>query len=497
MEVVQEYPADKWTAAARTGLVGPAGVPGGMAGMSNGLGLCRRQLGQQWSYMRACTMKHGEQKPCVESQPCFIHRHGSKQCCDFGDFEELPFGVEDVDVTIAVGEEELPSNVLEVLVSSLKDDSLSRSMLRVVSNEGRVSRCQIMSTRVAKRESSPLTVYMTRWWLGWSITSSHGNQLGGDEELAERRRERRGLELSDTQRMTICLTYIEHMLLCNNKCLKSIPSMPYYQEYTIEDYNILIYDELTYNKDKLREQHQRLYGSLTSEQKGIYATVMEVVDKDKGGMLFVYGYGALLLEGRRTAHSRFAIPLMLSKIQRILPVIPNGSRQDVVHATINDSSLWEHFTVMKLTENMRLGTGATECERKEIQDFADWILDIGNRNIDGKNDGESTIKFPNKMLITESDDHVDMINERMHSLIPGDQKIYESSDSVSVADADYTKFNLDLYTTDFLNTIRMSGVPHHMVTLKIGAPVMCMRNIDQMVGLCNETRLQIYGWLLI
>nr|GEV31370.1 putative ribonuclease H protein At1g65750 family [Tanacetum cinerariifolium] len=27
-----------------------------------------------------------------------------------------------------------------------------------------------------------------RWWLGWSITSSHGNQLGGDEELAERRR---------------------------------------------------------------------------------------------------------------------------------------------------------------------------------------------------------------------------------------------------------------------------------------------------------------------
>nr|GEX89355.1 hypothetical protein [Tanacetum cinerariifolium] len=109
MEVVREYPADERTAAARTGLVGPAGVPGGVARMSNGLGLCRRQLGQQWSF----------------------------------------------------GEEEMPSNVLEVLVSSLKDDSLSRSMLRVVSNEGRVSRCRIMSTRVAKRESSLLTVYMT------------------------------------------------------------------------------------------------------------------------------------------------------------------------------------------------------------------------------------------------------------------------------------------------------------------------------------------------
>nr|GFB98560.1 hypothetical protein [Tanacetum cinerariifolium] len=95
MEVVREYSA----AAARTRLVGPAGVPGGVAGMSNGLGLCRRQLGQQWSW----------------------------------DFEELPFGVEDVDVTRVVGEEELLANVLEVLVSSLKDDSLSRSMLRVVS----------------------------------------------------------------------------------------------------------------------------------------------------------------------------------------------------------------------------------------------------------------------------------------------------------------------------------------------------------------------------
>nr|GEY75639.1 hypothetical protein [Tanacetum cinerariifolium] len=44
MEVVREYPADERTAAARTGLVGPAGVPGGVAGMSNGLGLCRSRV---------------------------------------------------------------------------------------------------------------------------------------------------------------------------------------------------------------------------------------------------------------------------------------------------------------------------------------------------------------------------------------------------------------------------------------------------------------------
>nr|GFC10453.1 hypothetical protein [Tanacetum cinerariifolium] len=45
MEVVREYPADERTAAARTGFVGSAGVPGGVAGMSNGLGLCRSWRG--------------------------------------------------------------------------------------------------------------------------------------------------------------------------------------------------------------------------------------------------------------------------------------------------------------------------------------------------------------------------------------------------------------------------------------------------------------------
>nr|GFA69516.1 hypothetical protein [Tanacetum cinerariifolium] len=65
MEVVREYPDDERTAAARTGLVGPAGVPRGVAGMSNRLGLCRRQLGQQWSCVRACTMKHGNRSPVL------------------------------------------------------------------------------------------------------------------------------------------------------------------------------------------------------------------------------------------------------------------------------------------------------------------------------------------------------------------------------------------------------------------------------------------------
>ncbi|GJR63616.1 ATP-dependent DNA helicase PIF1-like protein [Tanacetum coccineum] len=174
--------------------------------------------------------------------------------------------------------------------------------------------------------------------------------------------------------------------------------------------------------------------------------------------------------------------------RQILPVIPNASRNDV------------------------------------IQEFADWILNIGNGNNDSKNVGESTVEFPDEMIIPESDDYVgsiiaetypkllqnlwnptffqerailapthemvDIINERMMALIPGEETIYESSDSVSLVDDD-TNFDDSIYTTDFLNGIKMSGLPKHAIKLKIGTPVMLMRNIDQKAGLCNGTRLQV------
>ncbi|GJZ16871.1 ATP-dependent DNA helicase PIF1-like protein [Tanacetum coccineum] len=171
-----------------------------------------------------------------------------------------------------------------------------------------------------------------------------------------------------------------------------------------------------------------------------------------------------------------------------------------------------------------MGSGSTESGKKEIQDFANWILDIGNGKIGGKNEGESIVVFPDRMLILEFDDYVgsiidetypyllqnvwnpvffqervilapthemvDMINERMLDLIPRDETLYESSDFVSLADAD-TNFDKSIYTTYFLNGLRMSGLPHHAIKLNIGTLVMLMRNIDQKAILCNRTRLQV------
>nr|GEZ78358.1 ATP-dependent DNA helicase PIF1-like [Tanacetum cinerariifolium] len=58
--------------------------------------------------------------------------------------------------------------------------------------------------------------------------------------------------------------------------------MPYPdQKYNMDGYNQLIFDETLYDTDKLKEQHVKLYGSLTSKQKDIYSIVMNAVDNDK------------------------------------------------------------------------------------------------------------------------------------------------------------------------------------------------------------------------
>ena len=67
---------------------------------------------------------------------------------------------------------------------------------------------------------------------------------------------------------------------------------------------------------------------------------------------------------------------------------------------------------------------------------------------------------------------------------------YLSSDSIDKSET-IESCHFGSLTTEFLNSLTTSGLPNHCLKLKIGTPIMLLRNLDQTQGLCNGTRLII------
>ncbi|XP_045797897.1 ATP-dependent DNA helicase PIF1-like [Trifolium pratense] len=179
---------------------------------------------------------------------------------------------------------------------------------------------------------------------------------------------------------------------------------------------------------------------------------------------------------------------------------------------------------MRLNVNMRLSASSIPAEQKEIADFGKWILSIGDDDDNADGDGQSNIKIPEDLLITDTTnplmslvdfvypnfldninnpqffqergilaptlESVEYVNDYLMSLIPGDEREFLSSDSCVRSDEN-SEIQGDWFTTEFLNDIKVSGIPNHKLKLKVGCPVMLLRNVDQAKGLCNGTRLTV------
>jgi ATP-dependent DNA helicase PIF1 len=65
---------------------------------------------------------------------------------------------------------------------------------------------------------------------------------------------------------------------------------------------------------------------------------------------------------------------------------------------------------------------------------------------------------------------------------------YYSSDSIDDSTANHSTMEA-LYPTEFLNTLSINGLPDHVLHLKIGVPIMLLRNLYPTRGLCNGIQL--------
>ncbi|GKD88371.1 ATP-dependent DNA helicase PIF1-like protein [Tanacetum coccineum] len=96
--------------------------------------------------------------------------------------------------------------------------------------------------------------------------------------------------------------------------------------------------------------------------------------------------------------------------------------------------------------------------------------------------GNSSDYIISREILSTKNEHVDELNEKLIDRFRGDEKIYYSFDA-----AQDDKNNL--YPMEFLNSLNVSGLPPHVLRLKIRCPIILLRNLDPSDGLCNGTRL--------
>ncbi|GAA0144108.1 hypothetical protein LIER_04636 [Lithospermum erythrorhizon] len=87
-----------------------------------------------------------------------------------------------------------------------------------------------------------------------------------------------------------------------------------------------------------------------------------------------------------------------------------------------------------------------------------------------------------RVMLCPKNEFVDDINTKLIERFPGEEVVYISDDQAKndIDQGDYI---------DYLNSLEPRGLPHHRLVLKKNSPVILLRNINPVKGLCNGTRL--------
>ena len=89
-----------------------------------------------------------------------------------------------------------------------------------------------------------------------------------------------------------------------------------------------------------------------------------------------------------------------------------------------------------------------------------------------------------RCILTPLNADVTAINDSLLDQLPGDTREYFSEDVHLPTVNDRDK----LYGTEYLNQLQPSGLPEHKLRLKVGTPVMLLRNLNLARDPCNGSR---------
>nr|GEX56179.1 DNA helicase [Tanacetum cinerariifolium] len=260
--------------------------------------------------------------------------------------------------------------------------------------------------------------------------------------------------LNDDGLQGYTLYEIEVILNNHGKSLQNFGLPPPLEGLLAQLANRLLIEERIYNQIALMQEKSESVSKLNDQQKIIYSFIINSNARNLQELIFVYGYGENV--------NSFASWLL---------DVGDGiaGRPDEEDP---ENTSW-------------IDIPPTYCvppDNQGLSKLIDFIYDQSTLQT------PSAITLQQKEIVCPKNKTANIINLKVLDMVNGECTIYVRQDEAVSVKNDKAESEM-LYPVEHLNTLKLLRFPPHQLELKVKAPVMLLRNVNLIGGLCNGTRM--------
>ncbi|KAG2217353.1 hypothetical protein INT45_010285 [Circinella minor] len=293
---------------------------------------------------------------------------------------------------------------------------------------------------------------------------------------------------------------------------QSVPSIEPSQLFSVQFWFFEAVERSEYISEEQTQIYKSLFPTLNNNQRHAFNTIMRAIDEPdnhtQSHIFFVNGPGgtgkSLLFKtllSRVRSQDHIALPVASSGIAAIL--LPGGHTADSRFKVPIDADK---------TTTCNLPLGGAHAVDKALRDIMgatdsalanipfEWLINITNITalIDAiyptiREPNPQPEHFSNRAILASINADIDEINNCAFELFPGDTKQYLSTDHI--IDADDPDVAAASYPTEYLQSLTSGGIPSYALNLKVGMPLILLRNLNPDAGLCNRTKVFVTALL--
>jgi len=197
---------------------------------------------------------------------------------------------------------------------------------------------------------------------------------------------------------------------------------------------------------------------------------------------------------------------------QILPIIRLGTRQSTVLASIPHCSIWPHLHILKLKTSIRMMasevnqvyltflhemiTNPMHHGKLDLPAYIHWVSTVDElcHHLYPQSFLHEAVTVHNSLagraILAFRNDTINDFNDEQVEMMPGVEHRFEAINHVNVPEDAAVA---EPFAVEYLQSISLASIPPSCLRLKIGAPLILIRNLSPRQGLSNGTRMRVLG----